>query len=149
MTSSLPKLLTHMAWADRRTLDALRAMREPPAQAVDLFAHILAAQHVWSRRIAATSAAYEIWPRLSLDECERLAAANQLAYASLAAADQDMLTRTVRYTNSSGSAFETPLLDILLHVTHHSMYHRGQVSLLLRAAGGVPVGTDLIVFLRE
>jgi uncharacterized damage-inducible protein DinB len=137
-----------MAWADLRTLESLRAMREPPPQAVDLFAHGLAATHVWIRRVEQASAAYEVWPKLSLDECERLAHANHAALQSLASSDSEALARIVHYTNLSGRTFDTPLEEILLHLTHHAMYHRGQVSLLLRAAGGSPIGTDFITFVR-
>jgi len=146
--STLPQLFAHMAWADRRTLESLRAMREPPSQAVDLFAHGLAATHVWIRRVEQASAAYEVWPKLSLDECERLARANHSALQSIARADAETLARLVNYTNLSGRTFDTSLEDILLHLTHHAMYHRGQVALLMRAADGNPIGTDYITFVR-
>jgi uncharacterized damage-inducible protein DinB len=137
-----------MAWADQRTLESLRAMREPPPQAVDLFAHGLAATHVWIRRIEHAPAAYEVWPKLSLDECERLAHANHATLAALAVSDERALAALVHYTNLSGRTFDTPLEDILLHLTHHAMYHRGQVALLMRASGGAPIGTDYITFVR-
>ncbi len=145
----LPKLFDHLRWADARTLTSLRAMREAPPQAMDLFAHLLAAQHVWLRRIEAAPTAYEVFPRLSLDEIERLMHANHAEFDRIAQASASELDRVVHYSNSSGNSFEMPVRDILLHVTHHSMYHRGQVALIVRAAGGTPVGTDLIVFLRE
>lgn len=145
----LPSLFAHMEWADLRTLDSLRAMREPPPQALDLFVHMLAAQHVWSRRIENATPAYEVWPKLSLDEAARLARANHDVYRSMAGASEAELARIVSYTNTSGRSFETPLSEILLHVTHHSMYHRGQIALLVRASGGAPLSTDYITFVRS
>ena len=144
----LPTLFAHMAWADLRTLDSLRSMREPPSQAVDLMAHMLGAQHVWIRRIHGIAPVYDIWPTLTVDECETLARANHDALQSLAASDATALARRVHYTNTSGRTFDTALSDILLHLTHHSMYHRGQVALLVRASGGAPMATDFIAFAR-
>lgn len=143
-----PSLFAHMAWADLRTLEALRSMREAPQQAVDLFAHMLAAEHVWLRRIENATPAYEIWPKLSLAECERLAKANHASFTAIAQSDSAALARSIEYTNSTGKAFITPLSEILLHLTHHGMYHRGQVALLVRASGGTPLGTDYIAFVR-
>jgi len=145
----LPSLFAHMAWADLRTLSALRSLREPPQQAVDLFAHMLAAEHVWLRRIEHGTPAYEVWPKLSLDECERLAKANQASFALLAQSDASVLARSISYTTTAGRAYSTPLIEILLHLSHHGMYHRGQVALMVRASGGAPLGTDYITFVRE
>ena len=148
--TSLSKLFAHMAWADARTLESLRAMREAPPQALDLLAHLLGAEHAWLRRVEMKSAAYTIWPTIGLDECERLSRANHAGFASLLArADRLALASIVTYVNSSGNTFDTPLEDILVHVAQHGMYHRGQVALLVRASGGAPIPTDYIVHQRE
>lgn len=147
---TLTRLFDHLTWADLRTLGALRSMREAPGQAIELLAHLLAAEHVWLRRIEQRAPDWEVWPKISLDDCERLAQANQEGYrALLARTANDALATPVHYTNSAGRAFTTALGDILLHVTHHGMYHRGQVAMLVRAAGGTPIATDYIVFVRE
>lgn len=147
---SLTRLFEHMEWADLRALEALRSMNEPPSQALDLLAHLLAAEHVWLRRIQQRTPAYEVWPKLSLEECERLAGANHAGYREfLRGKERGTLDAIVHYANTSGRTFDTPLRDILLHVTHHGMYHRGQVALLVRASGGTPLATDYIVFVRE
>ena len=39
--------------------------------------------------------------------------------------------------------------DILAQLFGHSWYHRGQIALLVRAAGGEPAVTDLIYWSRE
>ncbi len=143
----LQRMYRHMAWADARTLAVLRSMAEPPPQAVDLFAHMLTAEHVWLRRIEDVEPTYEVWQSLGLDECERLARANREAFARML--DGTDRTRAVSYHTTNGTPHTTPLEDILVHVSHHGMYHRGQISLLVRASGGTPVSTDYIVFHRE
>ena len=59
------------------------------------------------------------------------------------------LDAPVAYTNSSGTAFETPLRDILTHVVNHGTHHRAQIALVLREAGIAPPATDYIYFVRE
>lgn len=140
----LQRMFGHMAWADSRTLSALSSMNEAPPQAIDLYAHILTAEHVWLRRIENQPAAYEVWQSLTLEECERLARANHTGFASvLSASDRD---RVVAYKTTSGVSRESSLDDILVHLSHHGMYHRGQVALLIRASGGAPIATDYILY---
>jgi uncharacterized damage-inducible protein DinB len=143
----LQRMFAHMAWADTRTLGALRAMHEAPSQALDLYAHVLTAEHTWLRRIEGVTTTYDVFQSLGLDECERLARANHHGFATLLA-DGDR-QRDVSYHTTTGLAHTTPLEDILVHVSHHGMYHRGQVALLMRAAGGTPVSTDYIVYFRD
>ena len=138
-----------MAWADHRSLAMLRALPAPHAQALSLFAHIVGAQHVWLHRIEARQPSVAVWPALSLDECERIAAENHAGLVTIAGHDDDALSRVVHYSNSAGATFATPVADILLQVTHHAMYHRGQITMLVKAAGGTPLATDYIAFLRE
>jgi len=41
------------------------------------------------------------------------------------------------------------LTHLLQHVTNHSTYHRGQIALMMRQLGAVPLATDFHVFLME
>lgn len=149
MTDTLPALIAHMAWADHRTLTMLRALPTAPTQALTLFAHIVGAQHIWRTRIAGIAPTFTVWPTLVLDECERLARENHAALSRIAGGDATVLARIVPYTNLAGHHYENSVADILFHVTHHAMYHRGQVTMLVREAGGTPLATDYIMFLRD
>lgn len=143
-------MCAHMEWADNRTLQSLRNMDNPPAQALDLLAHILSAEHVWMCRIQGTESAHPIWPKLSLEACGMLANENHLAYRTLVnEVSGDSATRTITYRNSSGAEYQNSLEDILLHVAQHGAYHRGQVALLVRSSGGNPIPTDYIMFSRD
>jgi len=143
----LQRMHQHMAWADERTLVTLRAMPDSPPQALTLYAHVLAAEHIWLRRIDGVLHLYDVWQPIGLDECERLAHLNAAGFKRVIA-EADRL-RPVSYQNLAGVSYTTPLEDILIHISHHGMYHRGQIALLVRAAGGVPLPTDYIVFQRE
>src|SRR6187402_797083 len=146
-SDSLTRMFQHMAWADTRTLSSLREMREAPSQALDLMAHVLTAEHIWLRRITGGMTAYRVFQSLALNECDQLATRNHAGFADVLASDDR--ARVVSYTTSAGHAQQTLLDDILVHVSHHGMYHRGQVALLVRAAGGSPVPTDFILFARD
>lgn len=141
-------LLDHMAWADERVLDSL-TQPGVPQRALDLYAHVLGAEHVWLARLEQRAAAVAVWPVIALDECARLARQNRDGFRAyverLTSAD---LSRSVHYRNSAGDEFDTAIEDILVHVAMHGSYHRGQVSLLVRDAGAEPQPTDFIAFVR-
>jgi uncharacterized damage-inducible protein DinB len=145
----LRKLVDHLVWADAKVLDGLRTTAGSDPRALELYAHVLGAEHVWLSRISGKPASVAVWPMLTLDGCARLAAENIGAVRRLLAeATTESLTREVRYTNSAGRTYDSRIDDILLHVALHGTYHRGQVALIVRMAGGIPAPTDYIAFVR-
>ncbi|MFI5231379.1 MAG: DinB family protein [Gemmatimonadales bacterium] len=150
MTAHIRRLFDHLVWADARTLHSLRAMHAAPLDALRLYGHVLAAEHVWLARIEDREPEMPVWPALDLDECAALSAKNHAAFALLAetlsTAD---LERKVHYRNSKGDEFTNTVEDILTHVALHGSYHRGQVARIVRAEGGSPQATDYIFFIRE
>jgi uncharacterized damage-inducible protein DinB len=147
--AQLTKLLGHLVWADKRVLDSLRAMTHPDQRALDLYAHVLGSEHNWLARIQQVAPREKIWPDLSLDAAGALAAENAASLRSfLESLSADQLQRKVAYENSAGLAFESTIEDMLLHVVLHGCYHRGQVALVVRGAGGEPAPTDYIAWVR-
>jgi uncharacterized damage-inducible protein DinB len=55
----------------------------------------------------------------------------------------------VRYANSQGVPYSTPLWQVVLHLVNHSTLHRGQVVTMMRQSGVKPPATDLIFFYRS
>ncbi len=114
-----------------------------------LYAHVLGAEHVWLTRIHGEPATVAVWPSLTLDECEDLAAANRESFRKLVQTLTPVsLAKEIAYRNSAGASFVSTLEDILSHVALHGSYHRGQVAASLRSVGEVPTPTDFIVFAR-
>lgn len=141
-------LVDHMAWADERVLLSL-GQTGVPQRALDLYAHILGAEHVWLTRLEQRPRTVAVWPVMSLNECAQLAAQNARAFrAYVERLTSDDLHRIVHYRNSAGDEFDNAIEDILVHVAMHGSYHRGQISLLVRDAGGEPQPTDYIAFMR-
>lgn len=149
MLEWLQRLVNHLAWADSRVLEGLRADPGSDAAAIEYFAHVLAAEHVWLTRITGATRELEVWPKLSLDECAAIGERNRRELEALIGGLRpDDLAREVSYINSAGDAFKSRVDDILLHVMLHGAYHRGQVSLMVRRSGGTPMPTDYIAFVR-
>lgn len=153
MTSStreyFRKLYKHLAWADARVLQSLRASQAVLKKDLDLYSHILGSEHVWLSRIRGTPAKVAVWPSLTLDECERLAAETAAAFDEMVSGLTEEKRETpITYRNSAGDQFTSTLEDILTHVSLHGAYHRGQIAASIRAAGDTPSPTDYIAFAR-
>jgi uncharacterized damage-inducible protein DinB len=145
----LIKLVDHLEWADKHTLASLRAMPQADTRALELYAHVLGAEHTWLQRMSEQPARVAVWPVLSLDDAAALAAENATALCALVTSHSaEQLQRSVPYRNSAGVPFESTLEDMLLQVVTHGCYHRGQVALLVRGAGAEPAPTDYIAFAR-
>lgn len=149
MIERLDLLRRHGAWSDARMLAALKAAPSPPEGALRELAHVRGAQATWLARIAGAEPSLAIWPELSVSELEEvgevLDASSRELHAGLSPRDLDA---AVRYSNSRGEAFETPLVDVLVHVALHGQYHRGKANAGLRAAGAEPAAVDYIAWIR-
>jgi uncharacterized damage-inducible protein DinB len=149
MMEEMRRLFAHMRWADERALEALRGAPQIPAEALRVYAHVLGAEHTWLSRLRGEPARVAIWPALGIEECAALARENADGFdAFLDSLDPGGLARDVEYRNSAGEGFRTRIDDILLQVAMHGSYHRGQVALMLRHDGAVPLPTDYIAFVR-
>jgi uncharacterized damage-inducible protein DinB len=150
MDALMDRLFQHLAWADRELLTRLEQTEAPPAEAFRLFAHVLAAEHVWLERIQSRTASFPVWPRLMGPECRKLSEKNHAGFRMLLESTSEAgLASLISYQNSKGIAFRTSLRDILLHTALHGVYHRGQIAALMRLAGVEPVDTDFITFSRR
>jgi uncharacterized damage-inducible protein DinB len=145
------RLFEHMFWADTELLNLFR--EQPGAATPDAlryFAHVLASERVWLLRLRnEDSRGRPGWPELGLEELHALATANADDFArflnGLAEADLDVDTV---YSTSEGVPYRNTTCDILVHVALHGSYHRGQIALIIRRDGGLPVNTDFITFAR-
>jgi uncharacterized damage-inducible protein DinB len=143
------RLFRHLEWADVRVLESLRSAKNAQKKAQELYAHILGSEHTWSSRIQGTAPRVNVWPVLTLDECERLSTENIAAFRDLVSRlTPDLLESPVTYRNSAGDQFTSTVEDILTHVAMHGSYHRGQIAASLRAGGDTPSPTDYIAFAR-
>ena len=66
----------------------------------------------------------------------------------LAHANDNELDREIEYQSLDAGRFRNRVEDIMAELIGHSWYHRGQIELLVRAAGGQPAETDLVFWCR-
>jgi uncharacterized damage-inducible protein DinB len=147
--TDLPRLWAHSRWADRLILLSLEARAEVPEAVLRELNHILGADETWLSRLERRASRAAVWPELTLAEARGLAETVHAGFDSLLEGlDEAGLRAAAAYTNSAGQSFETPVGEILLHVTLHAQYHRGKINQLLRQAGQAPIPTDYIAFSR-
>jgi uncharacterized damage-inducible protein DinB len=147
----LMPLYDHLAWADARAFEAIRAMPESDVrtQATRLYGHLAAVEHAWLARLERRTPTHALWPALNLDAARDLAASSAGVLRAIAARDPARLRETVTYRNSSGTEYHNTIVEILTHVALHGSYHRGQIALLARQGGGMPAVTEYIAYMRE
>ena len=59
------------------------------------------------------------------------------------------LGRMIEYQSLDAGRFRNRVEDVLAQLFGHSSYHRGQIAMLVKAAGGEPAVTDLIYWCRQ
>lgn len=138
-----------MIWADGQLLPALAACPCAQAEALPLFGHVLAAEHVWLSRLEKREPRVPVWPTLTVEECQKLAAENAAAYRAYAASlDDAKLAEVLHYRTQAGQEMSTAVVDILTHVVIHGAYHRGQVAKMIGKTGVSAPTTDFIAYVR-
>jgi uncharacterized damage-inducible protein DinB len=146
----LRRFLDYDVWANRETIKALKQSPDPPPRSVKIMAHILAAQDLWLVRLKKTGKPVVVWPEFSVDQLEtQMERIIQEWSEYLGGLNSSRLSEQISYKNSKGESWTNTVEDILLHLTMHSNYHRGQVALDLRVSGLVPPYTDFIHSVRQ
>ena len=148
------RLFEYDYWANRQ---ACASLTTPPSgngaseRAVKLFGHILGAHRIWLARLEQQDLSkLQPIPSLTLEQCrEGMEELNGRWTAHLEKWTGEELPQDILYRNSKGNEFRTPLQDILMHMIMHSVYHRGQVAVAVREAGGKPAATDYAVWVRQ
>ena len=121
-------------------------------KAVSLLAHIVVGRQVWLHRIdGSVDAPPALFPQaVSLDTVKAdLAAIEARWTVYLAKLTDAEVAREFEYRSFDGRPFRNRVEDVLTQLYGHSLYHRGQIASLVRAAGGEPAMTDFIFWARQ
>lgn len=121
-------------------------------KAVSLFAHMMLARRLWLYRFGIlTEGPREFFPQnVALDTIKAMAEEMHAAWSAyFERLDEAELARVFEYRALDGPRFRNRIEDILTQLFGHSWYHRGQIALLLRQAGGEPAVTDFVFWSRE
>ena len=151
-----------LAYEDDAHAKTLAALEGVPAdrraspeyiRACSLIAHTVLVRRLWLNRMAETGVPYTGPAFPDGTDLNAVAADWQAVYADwndfLAGLTDDGLARAFEYGGLFGGRFRSRVGDVLPHLFAHSAYHRGQIALLVKQAGGTPAATDFIYFNRE
>jgi uncharacterized damage-inducible protein DinB len=154
----LPDFLEFMIHGDRAIL-AAAAILDPDKYHHDfnisagslhkLLVHAMGAQIVWLSRFTGTpvtqfpsdslyptlQSIQEHWPKVHA-ELRDFVAKQTL----------ESLQRVIHFKTMRGDAASGQLGQLLLHVTDHGTYHRGQENTLIKLAGGTPVSSEVFYY---
>lgn len=153
MMNWLQKNYQYEFWALHRYIDAIKLVKdstnELPQEITNLLSHIVVAQRIWISRLTNTPTNLEPWTALAFEEIQKLLLENKKMFEEyFVSENEESLAETIKYQNSKGNWFNTNIVDILNHITHHSAYHRGQLSRLFKSYSIEIPTTDYIYYVR-
>jgi uncharacterized damage-inducible protein DinB len=131
--------------ADLRATDVFQ-------KAVDLMAHLVVARRLWLYRFGVAAAQPPaLFPeRVALDGLQaQFEAMEQLWDHYLSMLTDDDVGRVFEYRSMEGDRYRNTIDEILTQLYGHSLYHRGQIALLLRQIGAEPAATDFVFWARQ
>ena len=151
MLDYLFKLTAHEYWANKLLLDALTDLPEVPPRTRELMAHIFAGHEFWDKCVHGEPIPeYDFWPRLTLTQCVELN--EEFAHKwpdYIRSLPQLIEEQNVSFTTMDGTPRTFRAIDILTQLHAHSIHHRAQIMLDMKAAGLEPVTTDYLLFCRK
>ena len=59
---------------------------------------------------------------------------------------KESLDRVIPYKRFTGEEYQSPVADILLHLTLHGAHHRGQMATYVSSKGMKPINTDFVQY---
>ena len=130
--------------------DTLRVL--PDFQkAVNLMAHLVAARNMWLYRLGHGTQPPDLFPDATpITDLPKLIAAMESAWRSYFENLTDAeLERSFDYQSYDGPRFRNTIEDVLTQLYGHSLYHRGQIAMILRSIGAEPAPTDFVYWTRE
>jgi uncharacterized damage-inducible protein DinB len=125
---------------------------QPFQKALNIMGHIVAARRIWLYRLGASAERpSNLFPSdVTRDDLlAELEAVEREWSDYLQHLSEPELQRVFVYQSTEGDWFRSVVADVLTQLYGHSLYHRGQIASLVRAAGGQPAETDFIFWSRE
>jgi len=157
MSAELQEMMAWNAWANQRYRQHLATMDfeelkidTPYGRLLDRIVHIFASFKMWLQRIDGQSPStvltgddFTSWEELATtwEEYEHLL----LDYVDKVTPEQ--LEKRVSYVSFDGMTYTRTVRHILLHLTAHPNYHRGQISAIFKLKSLPPLpSTDMVVY---
>jgi uncharacterized damage-inducible protein DinB len=154
--SAINELFRHNYWARDRQLQACQSLTEEQflrplgssfSSIRDTFTHLIAAEWFWLDSWRGRPPGPMLLPEefptlLAVRECWRKVESEMNEY--LAGLSDEALLRPITYMDPDGKTWTHILWRMMMHLTHHQSYHRGQVATMLRQLGIQPPDVDFL-----
>jgi uncharacterized damage-inducible protein DinB len=125
---------------------------EPFQKAMNIMGHIIAGRRIWLNRLdRSKDEPAKVFPTgVTRDDLlTELEVMERDWSGYFQRLDESEIDGVLVYERNESEWFRCVIADVLIHLYGHSLYHRGQIASLVRAAGGQPAETDFIYWSRE
>ena len=141
--NALKKLVDHCVWANGEWITYAAKEFAGDDFVLVRLSHILLGERAWFERIAGQKPDRQIWRTMTLPVLRELHNRHAAHYQDLLVGD---LERVIAYKRFTGEEYQSPVSDILVHLTLHGMHHRGQIATHVSREGKQPINTDFIQY---
>lgn len=143
----LKSLLVYNRHFNQAYIKHMEAQKVLDERSISLLSHIINAQHIWNARMKGEDLPMKPWEVHELEDMERL---NEVAYMESMRLMKAMSpVQEIDYSNTRGESYTNSLQDVMLHITNHGTYHRGQLAARLKEIGVDAIPSDYIKYKRE
>ncbi|MFZ1322280.1 MAG: DinB family protein [Ignavibacteria bacterium] len=150
MNNNFNEIFQYEKWANNEIIKAVVKSNSPSEKVLSLMSHIINAQIIWLSRIKNTVPHADVWQLYNKNELNVRHSESVNSILNFLNEKKEVdLEKIITYENSKGEKFTSALKDILLHLSHHSAYHRGQIISLLKSEGEEFPYTDYIHYIRN
>jgi uncharacterized damage-inducible protein DinB/putative sterol carrier protein len=153
---TLERLFRYKAHSNKEILTAIRQFDEAsPAKeiAITVLSHTYAVDRIFAANLTGTEHGYSSPNPSRLPSLEEMSAAIKtsdqwyIGYVSLL--DEARLAESIDFTFTDGLPGRMSREEMLMHVTVHGEYHRGQISLIMMQNSITPPGDGFTSFLHK
>jgi uncharacterized damage-inducible protein DinB len=133
MNSYFQEAFEYDNWAKKKLAGVIIGLGEAPERANELYAHLLASNHIWQCRLLNLEPQMQVWEPIPpinwLAQQERNHAQLQ---EFLKNSPTERFAETLHYKTTKGVPFQNTVQGILTHMLTHANYHMGQINLVLK-----------------
>ena len=134
-------------FANRKMLEKIKTLPDK-MQSIKFFSHLINSQNKWLVRIQLNEKSQQMsgWePIYSLEELEPMWTKSINAWLEfIESKTEEQIFEIIHFTGWDGGDWEVPLIDIALQLNYHSIHHRAQIQMLIRAQGIEPDFIDYV-----
>src|SRR5437764_15295440 len=112
--NQLPRLVAHCTWANRAWLRFIVDGAACDEWLLGRLSHIMLGERAWFQRIHGEEPGRDIWAPLPIPELERLSVEHERIFAEHLNGD---LANVVSFQRFTGEKYQSPVADILPHLT--------------------------------